>query len=118
MKKADWILIITGLLIALAFVLFLLTQKNSGYANVYYDGDLIETINLNIDKTYTYQFEENTNIVSVNNGQIAVIESNCPNKDCINMGYISKNKQVIVCLPHKFSISVVNKNDDYDFVIE
>ena len=46
-------------------------------------------------------------IVIVENGKIKVKESECPNHDCIQKGFVQNVGDVIVCLPNKVTIKVV-----------
>jgi len=58
------------------------------------------------------------NLIVIENEAVFMKESNCPTKQCIAQGNISKDKQSIVCLPHKIVIKVVNKNEsEVDFIV-
>ena len=119
MKKGDLILIISVLIVCALFIVFLLNGKKASYAYVYIDGKLIDTLDLSIDTNKEYKTESGINTVEVKDGKIRVKEADCPNKDCMNTGFISKNNETIVCLPHKFSITVKSKKEaEYDIFVE
>lgn len=46
------------------------------------------------------------NIYKIKDGEVDVIESNCKDHLCVKMNKISKDGEMIVCLPHKFYISI------------
>ena len=49
---------------------------------------------------------------------LCVLESDCPNQDCVHQGWIGKPGQQIVCLPHKLTVDIVDEDTqaDYDVV--
>lgn len=56
-------------------------------------------------------------VVRINNGNVRVLSSPCPYKQCIKMGPIGSDGGVIACVPNKVVISVVNdKKDGLDAV--
>ena len=45
-------------------------------------------------------------VIEINNGRIRVKSADCPDKICVNTGYISKVGEKIVCLPKKLIIEI------------
>ena len=118
MKKNDIFLIIAALLILIPLVLFLLNSRNGDKALVKRDGKVIDIIDLSKDNTYTYENESGFNKVSVENGKIHVIEADCPGHDCVKKGFISRNNESIICLPHHLEIIISSKDEEYDIVVQ
>lgn len=116
MKKSDWFLIVTVIILSGLGITFFVFRNTGNYAKVYYDGRLLDKINLSIDRDYTYQFEDNINTIRVQNNEVCMLDSNCPNQDCVYVGYISKDKQTIVCLPHKLSVVISSSESEYDYI--
>ena len=91
-------------------------------AYIYSNDELIETIDLNaVEYPYAFMVGENggdLNIISFRKGEIGVIGASCPDKICMDTGYISSPALPIVCLPNKLVIEVrSSKNaDDIDAV--
>ena len=60
--------------------------------------------------TLPYEFEISTahgrNLVRVEHGRIAVIESDCPEQICVRQGYVQESGVPIVCLPHRLVIEL------------
>jgi hypothetical protein len=50
-------------------------------------------------------------------GEIAVISSDCPGNDCVHTGSIPLNGRVIVCVPNRVTVTVIDENIVYDHVI-
>lgn len=81
------------------------------YAEIWYDNSPIMEVSLDKDKTFNIpqvpemEFE-------VKEGKIAVIHSDCPDKICINAGYMGKVGQTAVCLPNKTSVRIVSQKNN------
>jgi len=71
---------------------------------VYDNGKLIRRVELNLNKKIN--LEEKGMILEVNEGKIRVLKSTCPNKLCVNLGYIEFPGQKIVCIPNKTVIEI------------
>lgn len=108
-------LLITVLLISLTAVslLFLLlpSQKADGYiADIYQNGSLIASIPLNeVTEPYTFTITgENgcTNEIEVRPDSIGMRSADCPDKICVNQGFIGDTGLPITCLPNRVVISL------------
>lgn len=75
-------------------------------------------LDLSKDSTTVVSTELGTNLVVVENGTVRVSEADCPNHDCVDQGVISKAGQQIVCLPHKLTIDISDRDagPTYDVV--
>lgn len=51
-------------------------------------------------------------IVTIENGNARITESDCPNQLCIAMGAASKPGQWAACLPNRVFLSISGKNDE------
>ncbi len=109
MKKRDFILIITviSISIILSLLLFFNTKKGNTaviYVNgeKYCEADILKDSEINI-------FDTNTAVIE--NGEIYMKSSTCPDKLCIRQGKISNNSKKIICLPNKVVIEVKAKSD-------
>ncbi|MBR4412819.1 MAG: NusG domain II-containing protein [Lachnospiraceae bacterium] len=116
MKKHDIILLAVIVIILLPIVILLLNTGKGATAVVKSDGKVIDTLNLSINGTYTYKNDNGYNIVEVSDGKVRVIEADCPNQDCVNKGYIKRNNESVICLPHKFEVTVKSKDNEYDVI--
>ncbi len=107
-------LVIGGVLATNAF-----GQSVSAKSAVVKDSDNNEyVLDLSKDSTTVVTTSLGTNLVVVENGTVRVSESDCPNHDCVDQGAISKAGQQIVCLPHKLTIDISDReaSPTYDVV--
>ena len=116
MKKHDIILLAAIVIILLPIVILLLNTGKGASAVVKSDGKVIDTLNLDINGTYTYKNENGDKRVEVTDVKVRVIEADCPNQDCVNKGYIKRNNESVICLPHKFEVTIKSKDNEYDVI--
>ena len=112
MNRSD--LKIIAFIILLALVLYLglnLMKKEGNIASIYYEDDLLITVDLNIDKEYVVSGQLGDVILEVQNGKIRVKEENSPRHLCSLQGYTNSSSKPIICLPNKIIIKVSNVSD-------
>ena len=114
-KKA---LIITISLIALTCIslisIFTLVSKSlleqDLIADIYQNGKLIQSIPLNhVQEPYIITLTDTdggTNTIEVRQGAIGIIAADCPDKICVNQGFIINSLTPITCLPHRLVIEI------------
>ncbi|MDK2867500.1 MAG: hypothetical protein PWP51_1181 [Clostridiales bacterium] len=115
MKKID-IMIIAGILIAslLAFVIISQLQARASSdleVVIKHQGVMIKTIpfDRDTDEVFEYEVDDERNVVTVKNGLVSMTEANCRDQICVKTGEISKVGEIIVCLPHKFTVEIVSE---------
>lgn len=89
-------------------------------AQVIQDGKIIRTIDLSSVKA-PYEFKVTdesggSNTIRVERGCIAFIDADCPDKVCVNQGYIDNGAVPIVCLPHKLSVIITGETGETDAI--
>lgn len=91
-------------------------------ACIYSDGKLLYEINLNqVSETYTLivPYGDSSNTITVSQGKICVSDADCPDKVCINTGWISNGIVPIICLPNRLEIRIKGGADsDIDAVVK
>lgn len=102
MNKYDFILISIVLVISIVLII-LFNSGSSEYAYVYYDGNLISTINLNVNSEYELAGYNGKVIIEVENKKLRVKEEISPLHICSKQGWM--NSGTIVCLPNKIVIN-------------
>ena len=85
---------------------FDLNKKQGKLAYVYHDNKLLKKVDLNINKTYTFEGDKGEVIVTVKNKKIKVDKETSEYHFCSKMGYISKPHETIICLPNKIVIEI------------
>ena len=107
MNKNDIKLIIALIIIILVcFIVYFLTKTPATTAKVYYENDLLLTIDLNINNIYTVSGKNGNVIIEVKDKQIRVKEENSPYHICSKQGFISNSNQTLVCLPNKIIVTI------------
>ena len=97
-----------------AFLLLNTGEQTGTIAEIYQDGELIKTIDLNAvteDYSFTVSGENGTyNVIEVHHGEIGIAKASCPDKLCINMGFIHSSAMPVTCLPNKLVIKIVTES--------
>ena len=114
MNKYDFILISIVLVISIVLII-LFNSGSSEYAYVYYDGNLISTINLNVNSEYELAGYNGKVLLEVGNKKLRVKKESSPLHLCSRQGWT--NNGTIVCLPNKIVIKIDSK-DEIDTVVE
>ena len=117
-RKKDLIFIFSILIVA---VFLLLIQRVYGNAQgeadmvkITVDQKLYGTYDLNKNQTITIQNDSGINTIQIQNKEVWMEEADCPDGYCKEQGHISKNKQTIVCLPHRLVVEVSNDSEKSD----
>lgn len=116
MKKNDIILIGIILLISIsAFgVLKFMQSQNDADSMVIIkdDGVIIKTFPFTERTEEVFYFEdgEEINVVVIKDGVVTVSEANCRDQICVKSQSISRSGEIIVCLPHKFTVEIFSES--------
>lgn len=70
---------------------------------------VLKTFSLTENTTYTITTEKGTNQLVIQDGAAWISEADCPNQDCVHKGKISQNGEILVCLPHRVTISILGQ---------
>ena len=108
---------VAGVLIlaAVLFLLFLPAKSPGDTVEIYQNGKLLETLPLNRNAVCEIEGKYR-NTVTVQNGKVAVTETDCPGGDCKACGWLSTSGS-IVCLPNGVEIRLVSQHSDVDIVL-
>lgn len=109
-KAAILIAAVLLLLAAISLAVLLFPkQPAQGYiADIYQNGSLLASIALNeVEEPYTFTVTGEdgcTNEISVRPGSIGITAADCPDKLCVQQGFISNAALPITCLPNRVVI--------------
>lgn len=114
MNKKE--IIIFGCLLVFAIAAFLIIRfVDTGSQKsvlITVDGEEYKSVMLsNEHLSFTIYTDEGINEVVIEDGQVDVIHADCPTQICVNTKAASKINDMIVCLPHKVVIEVVEIED-------
>ena len=108
MKTKTWIILFAVIAAAcIALSLPLLRQEEARFAEITSKGQLVKTVDLQIDQEFTV---DGHNTVTVQGGKIAVTWADCPDHYCMKRGFCSGGTD-IVCLPNRLVISFVGEQE-------
>ena len=116
-QKGDILAVVMVILLAVVvFLCFLKPQSAPATVEVYQDGNLVKTLPLEADQTFIVEGNY-TNTVTVQDGKVAITQSNCPGEDCVHSGWVRSVGRSIVCLPNAVEVRVTGRAGDVDFVV-
>ena len=117
MKSKYWAVLLFCLVVGCIglSIIFMSPGSPSRLAEVTSHGQVIRTVDLNIDQEFTLTDDAGFNIITVRDGQIAVTQADCPDGYCVDRGFCNSGAQ-IVCLPHSLVITFLGENE-IDFVV-
>jgi len=114
--RNDILLILALLLVAGAALLIYRSQREvGGQVSVHINGEKVATYPLSIDAVY--ELNNGTNTLVIRDGKACISEADCPDKICVNVGWVCYNGQTITCLPNKLTVTVEESSSGIDIVI-
>lgn len=114
-KTKDIIVIVAVLLLSALLFLPNLFGNNKLIAEIYLNGEIIKTIDLNsVEDSYTLSPTDKTRI-TVKKGAICFSEAECRDKLCVNSGWLTAKGQTAACLPEK-TVIVIKGNSEIDMM--
>lgn len=112
MKKNDIIIIGLVLIVALGFILFnnyrsSLFKDQQKTAVIQVEGEIYKTIPITKEEQIiTIDTDLGTNVIKIHDDGIEIIDADCPDKVCVDTGFIDKHGSSIVCLPNKLIVEI------------
>ena len=115
LKKYKNDLILLGIICLCAGLIIggvLLFRKPGAYVRIESEGETVKILPLSIEwSEFFYNENGGMNEVRISNGKVSCINASCPDKLCMHMGEVSHVGDTIVCLPNKFVITVISKEE-------
>ena len=110
MKTKTWIAVLAAVFLICAAVsaALLLPGEAAARAEIWSEGTLVATVELDTDRVLTVEGSNGTNVITVSGGKIAVTEADCPDHVCMDRGFCDSGTP-IVCLPNKLVIEFVGQ---------
>ena len=106
MKKKDWIVIV-GLcvILTIGYGIYRMTQGEKDIIEIYYKNQVVETIDIHKNKTYTLQGSYGSFSLEVKDGQYRATHVDCPNHDCEKVCWVKQGSaKQIVCVPNEIYV--------------
>ncbi len=95
-------ILITGII---TFIVLSIVSPVGTKAVITVDGKVVKECNLSKSE----EFKIDVTVIAIKDKKIGVKCSDCPDKTCVKMGYISDEGEKIVCLPNKMIIKIVSE---------
>ena len=105
MKKFLIILGIIVLIIIIALGIYSL--RSGSKARLTIDGEVVKEFDLKYDCVENFGNFGADITVEIKNGAARVVHSDCPDKICVNTGYIKNITQTAVCLPNRAVLEII-----------
>jgi len=104
--------IVCGIAVAALVVALWVTLGTHGSAGalvaLVHDGDgQTHELPLGRDAQLSVTTSLGTNVICVKNGAVRMLDADCPNKNCLQMGPLTEPGPQIICLPHQLWVEVV-----------
>ncbi len=110
LSKADYVLIIFFILIAIVFnfVLSNILKEEvvNGKVIVYYKNDVYKEFPLEENIEYTVTTDNGINTFKILDNKVKMIDANCKDKICLYEREIEYNNETIICLPNNILIKI------------
>lgn len=106
MKKKDLIVISIILVIcAVGYFVMGMFQKDSNSVDIYYKNEIVKTVRLDVNDTYTLQGSYGSFSLEVLDGKYHAVNVECPNHDCEKVGWVTTgSSKQIVCVPNEIYV--------------
>ena len=59
----------------------------------------------------TIKYNGGYNTIYVEGGRIAIIDADCPDRDCVRRGWLKHAGESTICLPHRLEIRISGRSD-------
>ena len=117
MKKRDIILILAILLVSLTCASFVMPHGEGAFVEVYSGNALFGSYDLNDEKTISVEGTNGiVNMIEIQNGRVRIRDATCPNRICVDCGWIDKSGESICCAPAGLLVKISGLEGDYDAV--
>lgn len=110
-KKGDFfIFLLIGAIILTTSVLFYRRPGEAKIVKIYVDGEEYSAYTLSqkyetiLDIPAKGGYYTGYNRIRIKDDTVTIIESSCPNKDCVRMGTIRDTGDMLICLPYRVVI--------------
>ena len=113
MKKLtalDYLLYVLVLLAVVSLFIFQSNNQTASFIQVTTQEGTYRYF-LDKDKTLTFSGPVGNTTISIENRQVSIQNSDCPNKTCIKNGSINKDGQILVCLPNAIVVKIEGEGD-------
>lgn len=109
-KRGD-IIFVAALVLLSAFLMLgttVGTRQPAEYVVISSNGKNLAVIPLDENRVFEIDDGEHSNSVVIKDRAVYIAEASCPDKLCIACGAISKNGELIICLPNRLVVRIAS----------
>ncbi len=114
-RKNDLIILAVALVLGVLLIIFMGGGKRGAYAEILRDNTVIKRVDLSKDNTFSLE-EYPQVFFKVENGAVAFVKSDCPDKICVHTGFIKNKGQSAVCLPNRLTLRIAGESAHEDAI--
>lgn len=99
--------------------LFVLFSPKKSTVKIKRDNEVLYSFDLSTaeDTVFEIPYGDSSNTVEIKDGKIRVKSAECPDKTCVEMGWLNSSSMPIVCLPNHLIIEFADESEtDVDAV--
>lgn len=116
-KFGDFIIAFIVLLAAtLIGLYYFMPKQGEAVAVITENGGAVKEISLKNAVNSTFNID-NKSTFEIKDGKIRFTQSTCPDKICVNTGWISKSGQIAVCVPSRIAVEIKGQKKEVDVVL-
>lgn len=117
-QKWPFFVVVLLLLIGIVGSFLVYRRPDTELVEIVQDEEVLHRINLSQaeDQTIKVEYEGRVNKIEIKDHQIHMLEAECPDHTCINMGWLDSTAP-IVCLPNHLVIRFAGAGDDLDVIV-
>lgn len=116
-KSVKLLIAAIALIFSASVIAIILGMKKSDSTcvEVVQNNRIICRFDLSQEENRTFRVESpdgGWNDIKIENGEISIIDADCPDKTCVNTRVLRSESIPIVCLPHKLVIRFADKENE------
>lgn len=119
MKQKKWLFLICGGLFLAGVIgsILVLRQPRTSQVEIVQDGRVLYSFDLSSEEAriIEVEYEGQVNRIEIRDHRIHVLEADCPDQVCVDMGWLD-SAAPIVCLPHHLVIQFTEGSGSLDAV--
>lgn len=120
MSKQKLLIILCAVIffIGMTGSIFLLNRPHGTWIEIVQDNEVLYRLDLadEEDQQIEIEYEGRVNVVQIENHKVRILEADCPDHICINMGWLDSSMP-IVCLPNHLVIQFADMSSDIDAAV-
>lgn len=117
--KNDIFFVFIVMIIGIILWVGVMLNKNPGeYARVRVDGETYGTYPLSQEGRYIIKGTSGDDVLEIKDGGARIVEAQCPDGLCVDMGWIFASGESVICLPNRIVVEIVAEDSEIDVLVK